>query len=335
MKLFSLTMVVCLAALLLPSRAQRPRIVGGGPAAPGAFPWMTALLDKHEPDTFTAQECGGALIHPYWVLTAAHCVDDMKAADIQAVVGATNLNAAGLVRINVREIILHPDYIPTGYDYDVALLLLESPVTTLTPLEIIDDPALANAGVPATVLGWGTLNEDDAIGTPLLQSVEMPILDQALANQYLEGGVTPNMLAAGLAEGGRDTCAGDSGGPLVVRGRQGQWIQAGIISWGDGCAKPMKPGVYTRVSKFRQWIQSYVWPNFNTWELAAGITTDDGPDRDGDGLIQWHEYALRRNPLLADNLFGFPVAGRELSPGHVLPTRYHRHFRGNGRTVSG
>ncbi len=335
MKSFTFTLAVCLAVLPLPSLAQHPRIVGGGPAVPGAFPWMTALLDKAEPDTFTAQTCGGALIHPRWVLTAAHCVEGVKAADLQVVVGAADLSAAGLTRINVLEIIVHPAYFSLGYDYDLALLLLETPVTAGAPLELIDDPVLADTGVLATVLGWGTLSELDEIGTPILQSVELPIMDQTLANQYLGGDLTPNMLAAGLEGGGKDTCSGDSGGPLVVRGRQGQWVQAGIVSWGNGCGEPMSPGVYTRVSKFRQWIQSYVWPNFNAWEVAAGIGNDDGPDRDGDGLIQWHEYALRRNPLLADNLFGFPVAGRAVSPGHIFPTLTLRRPAGGGDVAWG
>lgn len=313
--------------------AAGPRIVGGADAPEGAYPWMTALLVKSEPDLFTAQDCAGSLIHPYWVMTAAHCVEGLNAGDMQVVVGATDLNAAGLTRINVLEIVRHPDHVPGFYDNDVALLLLETPVTTVAPVEIIDDPALVQPDVLATTMGWGSQLEAEEVGTPILKQVQIPIMDSATANlpEYLNGEVTDNMLAAGLPEGGVDTCYGDSGGPLVIRGRQNQWVQAGIISWGDGCAQPMKPGVYTRVSKYRQWIQSYVWPDFAAWEAAAGIDTDSGPDVDGDGASQWLEYALRRDPLVPFDASGFPAAGRD----GTAPTLTLRRPAGGGNVSWG
>lgn len=322
--------LVLLSAATAPG--QTPRIVGGAAAPAGAYPWMTALVSKAEPNDLLAQECAGSLIHPYWVLTAAHCVEGLKASDIQVIAGATDLSAGGLTRVNVLETIQHPDYTSNSDDHDIALLLLETPVTGVAPVEVIDDPALTAPGVLSTVMGWGTVSEVDETGTPVLLHAQVPIMDSAIANQpdFLDGGVTPNMLAAGLEEGGVDTCFGDSGGPLVIRGRQNQWVQAGIISWGEGCAQPKKPGVYTRVSRYRRWIQSYVWPDFEAWETAAGLDPDDGPDVDGDGATQWMEYALRRDPLNPFDASGFPVAGLFTSPGHSYATLTLRRPAGGG-----
>src|SRR5436190_13056956 len=94
-----LALILTLHCTLNVLHAETPRIVGGSAAPAGAYPWMTGLLYKNEPNTYNAQDCGGALIHPYWVMTAAHCVLGRKASETQVVVGATDLNAAGLTRI--------------------------------------------------------------------------------------------------------------------------------------------------------------------------------------------------------------------------------------------
>lgn len=327
--------LLCAAFLLSPPvlSAKTPRIVGGQPAPAGEFPWMVAVLDKHTSDNWVAQFAGGSLIHPRWVLTAAHIVIGQKAADMQVIVGATNLNAAGLQRLNVLEIVRHPGYVDTGFDFDVALLLLENPVTNVTPVEILSNPGLAGTDVVATTMGWGSLsNADNDFGTAILQSVELPIVDQDLANtaSWHNGALTANMLAAGYAAGGKDSCSGDSGGPLVIRGPQNQWLQAGVVSWGEECGLPMKPGVYSRVSRYRQWIQTYVWPDFYAWESSHNITSDDNPDRDGDGATQWQEYAFRSNPNVPFDAPALFVAGRFVDAGHTYPTLTLRRPAGGG-----
>lgn len=331
--LIARSLLLSLCCVFSAVRAGGPRIVGGGPAPAGAYPWMAALLDKDEPDIYKAQYCGGVLVHPYWVLTAAHCVDDVLARDVQVLVGATDLKAAGLTRIDVLEIVLHPRYLAATHDNDAALLLLAQPVTNVEPLELIDDPALVQGGVMATAPGWGREFSGEAESPSLLQHVALPIVDQAIANQFLNGKVTENMLAAGAD--GLDTCQGDSGGPLMIRGRNGQWVDAGIVSWGDGCGTGAKPGIYTRVSRMRQWIQSYLWPDFAAWESAAGIGPNAGPDVDGDGVTQWTEYALRTNSVLADAATGLPRAGIVTVNGRRFPALTVRRPAGGGDVAWG
>ena len=293
------------------SEPPATRIVGGKTASPGAYPWMTALLDRHDPNNFTAQTCGGALIHPRWVLTAAHCVEYDAAENLSVIVGATDLNAAGLQRINVRKIIIHPNWNTASSDSDIALLLLDQPApASITPLQIINDPDLALPGTLATFMGWGKLTETGT-SPSLLQDVQMPIVSDAVANAgLLAGRLTSTMIAAGVPAGGKDTCQGDSGGPMVVPGPGGVgWMQAGIVSWGSGCARPNAYGAYTRVSVFRQWIQSYLTPNFHDYEIINGITPADKPDVDKDAAPQWLEFALGSNPRLGGEQH-LPAPGR-------------------------
>jgi Trypsin len=301
--------VVCRAA----PETDKPstRIVGGKNATVGAYPWMAALVDRNNPGNFDGQVCGGALVHPRWVLTAAHCVENDAAENLSVIVGASDLNAAGLQRINVRKVIIHPKWNTASSDSDLALLLLEQAApASITPLEIINDPALALPGTMATFMGWGKLTETGTFPS-LLQDVQMPIVSDAVANAGLiNGKLTSTMIAAGFAAGGKDTCQGDSGGPMVVPGPGGVgWMQAGIVSWGNGCARPNSYGAYTRLSVFRQWIQSYLTPNFADYEITNGILSADKPDVDGDAAPQWLEFALGSNPRSGSSQL-LPIPGR-------------------------
>lgn len=253
-----LTLAAVLFSLrLVQANPPTPVIVGGEPAQPGAWPWMVSLQDSGESNGHQAHFCGGSLIAADWVLTAGHCVEDTAPGQIVAVIGRHTLSSASGERLAIDRIVIHPDY---GNDHDIALLHLATPSRsqTVAPLAAAQ-AALADPNRLATVTGWGATAEGGSIPDQL-QQVQVPIVSNAVCNagNSYAGEVTDNMLCAGYAQGGKDSCQGDSGGPLIVPDGSGGWVQAGIVSWGYGCAAPNFYGVYTRVTRYDNWIRQQV-----------------------------------------------------------------------------
>jgi secreted trypsin-like serine protease len=230
-------------AAAAPDGSAGPSVVGGSPATQGEFPFMVRL----------SMGCGGALYSPTLVLTAAHCVSRTGTnTSITATLGVVDLNSASRVTRRSNYVYRAPGY--TGDGRDWALIRLSSPVTTLPTLPIATSTAYDNGTF--TIAGWGAAAENGRQQRYLLRA-SVPFVSDATCNANYGGRIiAAQEICAGYPAGGTDTCQGDSGGPMFRRDAAAAWIQVGIVSWGDGCARPNKPGVYTQVSTFAAAIQA-------------------------------------------------------------------------------
>ncbi|MEU8569093.1 serine protease [Streptomyces pathocidini] len=240
------------------------RIIGGTAVSADAYPFMAALLSKGKGTARDRHFCGGSLINPTVVMTAAHCVAGMEAKDLQVVVGRTVLSnsSQGQVR-NARPsegeddpggIVVHPRYLNGNSAYDVAFVEFVKPVKGIAPVKLPTPgtDALIRPGAKAVVTGWGNTDTDLGHSPDRLREVKVPILSHDECKvSYGEYNAKVN-ICAGLE--GKDSCQGDSGGPIFrkVPGRETS-IQIGVVSYGDGCASQGGPGVYTSTSSSKLW----------------------------------------------------------------------------------
>ncbi|RZB40833.1 Trypsin domain containing protein, partial [Asbolus verrucosus] len=235
----------------------------------GEFPWMVGILTDNG-----IYRCGGSLIHPSVVLTAAHCVVEKKTYTARA--GEWDSSSTTEILKNqdrtVSSIKIHEDYKPGVYYNDIALLFLSSPFTLeahinvacLPPLNTVDDNSRCY------VTGWGK-NDFGKEGNypPILKEIEIPMVSRDICQANLRKTrlgqffqLHRSFVCAG-GEEGKDACIGDGGGPLVcpIAGEDERYQQRGIVSWGIGCSDKDVPGVYTNISYLREWIDKQMRDN--------------------------------------------------------------------------
>uniref|UniRef100_UPI000A7AB3CA serine protease n=1 Tax=Vibrio campbellii TaxID=680 RepID=UPI000A7AB3CA len=237
------------------------RIIGGEPANTSDWKFIASLVRKGQPASI-GHFCGGSFLGGKYVLTAAHCVEDLNADDLDIVLGLYDKNRESQAqRIAVKNIYSHDAYNSKTTNNDMALIELERSVDSAT-IALATPEVLANvrAGDKVHVAGWGNTSTTGREFPAVLQQVDLEYVDRETC-QNLEGNyanVSDDGICAGYYWGGKDSCQGDSGGPLIVDDN-GINKLLGVVSWGDGCAQPNAYGVYANVAHFQHngWIDSH------------------------------------------------------------------------------
>ncbi|XP_040339480.1 suppressor of tumorigenicity 14 protein [Herpailurus yagouaroundi] len=245
----------------LRSFTRQSRVVGGKNADEGEWPWQVSLHALGQ-----GHVCGASIISPKWMVSAAHCFIDDKGFKYSdhtlwtAFLGLhdqSKRSASGVQELGLKRIISHPYFNDFTFDYDIALLELEQPAeysSTVRPICLPEASHTFPTGKAIWVTGWGHTQEGGSSAL-ILQKGEIRVINQTTCESLLPQQITPRMMCVGYLSGGVDACQGDSGGPLSSVEADGRIFQAGVVSWGEGCAQRDKPGVYTRLPVFRDWIK--------------------------------------------------------------------------------
>ncbi|XP_042341984.1 hyaluronan-binding protein 2-like [Plectropomus leopardus] len=242
------------------------RIFGGLKVPPGAVPWQVSLQVRPKDSNLAFRHiCGGVLIESCWVLTAGHCIEQNK--DMQVVMGGLSLDAEESTEqtVKVEEAIRHENYreTQTAVYNDIGLLRLKgSDGVCANETQFVKTACLPDAqlpdGIECKISGWGA-TEDSVYGSNHLLEANVLLINQDKCSEPdVYGKVLDNtMFCAGHLQGGVDSCQGDSGGPLTCKENNANVIY-GVVSWGDQCGRKNKPGVYTRVTNYLNWIKSKI-----------------------------------------------------------------------------
>ncbi|XP_061196769.1 fibrinolytic enzyme, isozyme C-like [Saccostrea echinata] len=244
------------------------RIVNGQEASPGEWPWQVSLQYRQFSFMQFSHICGGSLIRPNWVLTAAHCVDGMSRSNLRIEAGIDKVSENGATRSISRVImnasLQHPQYSSSsgGYPNDIALLELSSSVTVGGDIQLANLPTNANEDftyiADCFITGWGRTSGGGSVSDILMEAQMTNIANTECANLW------SNVNGAAIFdshicpyESNKSACNGDSGGPYVCK-KNGDYMLAGVTSWGISTCDGSYPSVYTRVSKYLDWMANYI-----------------------------------------------------------------------------
>uniref|UniRef100_A0A8C3FMK4 Peptidase S1 domain-containing protein n=1 Tax=Chrysemys picta bellii TaxID=8478 RepID=A0A8C3FMK4_CHRPI len=224
------------------------RIIGGRNCRFGSRPYQVALLRNGR------VTCGGSLIAPKWVLTAAHCHANRSVLSLRVHLGDYNLlvkEPTEQIR-RIRNFFVHPSYNLCPRDNDFMLLELDEPAQLNNYVNTINlATRCPSPGTRCSVSGWGTIRSPQRLRPAILQCADLYSVSQARCQDVYWGRITENMFCAGVEQGGISSCKGDSGGPLVCNGQ----LQ-GVVSWGKSvCALPGQPRVFANVCKAAEWVR--------------------------------------------------------------------------------
>ncbi|KAM9718521.1 LOW QUALITY PROTEIN: vitamin K-dependent protein C [Menidia menidia] len=232
-----------------------PWLIGGEVGRKGESPWQVVLLNARG-----AFFCGGVLISESWVLTAAHCLKNNVRFKVR--LGDYELTRAEgtEVTLGVLRSFVHPAYDSLAVDADIALLRLEAPappsrfvLPVCLPGRGLAERVLHRNGTVTVVTGWG--RHAGGRVSSALNVIKVPLVERAACRrQMAPHTLSDGVLCAGVLGRSLDACQGDSGGPMVALYRD-TWFLLGLVSWGEGCGRPDKLGVYTKVSSYQQWIR--------------------------------------------------------------------------------
>ncbi|XP_077158587.1 hepatocyte growth factor activator serine protease isoform X3 [Paroedura picta] len=243
----------------------RPRIIGGSAALPGSHPWLVAIYMENN-------FCAGSLIRACWVVTSAHCfANSPLKSTIQVVLGQHFFNKTTDItqEFEVEKYIMFPDYtVYNPTENDIVLVKLKKvnqrcavKSKFVQPICLPENGLTFPDNWKCQIAGWGHLHENASSYSRVLQEAIVPVIpDYRCQHHDVYGAeISENMFCAGYLNSKSDACQGDSGGPLVCE-RDGISYLYGIVSWGDGCGRAKKPGVYTRVTKYLDWIKEITAP---------------------------------------------------------------------------
>ncbi|XP_023610358.1 ovochymase-2 [Myotis lucifugus] len=279
------------------------RIVGGSQVVKGSYPWQVSLKRRQK------HICGGTIISPQWVITAAHCVANRNiASSLNVTAGKHDLShkEPGEQTLTIESIIIHPQFsTKKPMDYDIALLKMAGTFhfgPSVGPMCLPEPGEQFKAGLICTTAGWGRLTENGIL-PQVLQEVNLPILTQEecvaallTLNKPISG---QTFLCTGFLDGGRDACQGDSGGSLMCRNKRGTWTLAGVTSWGSGCGRGWRnnvqkddqgsPGIFTDLSKVLPWIRKHIHIGKRRKSSRAACREKDRVVRESEGELHFPE----------------------------------------------